>query len=161
MDHVEIVEVGPRDGLQNIPAFVPTETKVALIRSLIAAGFKRIAEYDPIIIRKGGIELVFRTYRFDANETKNYVFFCVWEDRRDPAEELRPPDEWNPASRVRAVLQRKRHLGQQVLEIAISGIENEKDARAAFERRIGEILQPDSILPAEITAPDSAATTAR
>ena len=119
------------------------------------------AEYDPIIIRKGGIELVFRTYRFDANETKNYVFFCVWEDRRDPAEELRPPDEWNPASRVRAVLQRKRHLGQQVLEIAISGIENEKDARAAFERRIGEILQPDSILPAEITAPDSAATTAR
>ena len=128
---------------------------------LVAAGFKRIAEYDPIIIRKGGIELVFRTYRFDAQERKNYVFFCVWEDRRDPAEELRPPDEWNPASRVRAVLQRKRHLGQQVLEIAISGIENESDARAAFERRITEILQPDSILPAEITAPDSAVTTAR
>ena len=42
MDKVEIVEVGPRDGLQNIPEFVPTDTKVALIKALIAAGFKRM-----------------------------------------------------------------------------------------------------------------------
>lgn len=42
MDRVEIVEVGPRDGLQNIPVFVPTETKVALIRALAAAGFGRM-----------------------------------------------------------------------------------------------------------------------
>jgi hydroxymethylglutaryl-CoA lyase len=42
MDRVEIVEVGPRDGLQNIPAFVPTDTKVELIRRLIAADFKRL-----------------------------------------------------------------------------------------------------------------------
>lgn len=42
MDKVEIVEVGPRDGLQNIPQFVPTETKVALIKALIAAGVKRM-----------------------------------------------------------------------------------------------------------------------
>ena len=42
MDQVEIVEVGPRDGVQNIPQFVPTETKVALIKALIAAGFKRM-----------------------------------------------------------------------------------------------------------------------
>jgi hydroxymethylglutaryl-CoA lyase len=42
MDRIEIVEVGPRDGLQNIPEFVPTETKVALIRALIASGCKRM-----------------------------------------------------------------------------------------------------------------------
>ena len=42
MDQVEIVEVGPRDGLQNIPVFVPTETKIALIRALAAAGFRRM-----------------------------------------------------------------------------------------------------------------------
>ena len=42
VDHVEIVEVGPRDGLQNIPIFVPTETKIALIRALAAAGFRRM-----------------------------------------------------------------------------------------------------------------------
>jgi hydroxymethylglutaryl-CoA lyase len=42
MEKVEIVEVGPRDGLQNISQFVPTDTKVVLIRSLIAAGVKRM-----------------------------------------------------------------------------------------------------------------------
>lgn len=42
MSKVEIVEVGPRDGLQNLPAFIPTETKVAFIRALLAAGFQRL-----------------------------------------------------------------------------------------------------------------------
>jgi hydroxymethylglutaryl-CoA lyase len=42
MDKVEIVEVGPRDGLQNIPQFVPTQTKIALIRALVCAGVKRM-----------------------------------------------------------------------------------------------------------------------
>ncbi|QIE54943.1 hydroxymethylglutaryl-CoA lyase [Pikeienuella piscinae] len=42
MPEVEIVEVGPRDGLQNIATFVPTETKVEFIRRLIDAGFKRM-----------------------------------------------------------------------------------------------------------------------
>lgn len=42
MDKVEIVEVGPRDGVQNIPQFVPTETKVALIKALMTAGVKRM-----------------------------------------------------------------------------------------------------------------------
>ncbi|WP_436972073.1 hydroxymethylglutaryl-CoA lyase [Paraburkholderia fungorum] len=35
---VRIVEVGPRDGLQNEPSFVPTATKVELIRRLMKAG---------------------------------------------------------------------------------------------------------------------------
>lgn len=39
---VEIVEVGPRDGLQNEPRFIPTAEKVALIDLLSQAGFRRI-----------------------------------------------------------------------------------------------------------------------
>lgn len=42
MSRVELVEVGPRDGLQNVSVFVPTATKIALIRRLVAAGFKRL-----------------------------------------------------------------------------------------------------------------------
>lgn len=41
-DAVEIVEVGPRDGLQNIDGFIATELKLKLIRLLLAAGFKRL-----------------------------------------------------------------------------------------------------------------------
>jgi hydroxymethylglutaryl-CoA lyase len=39
---VEIVEVGPRDGLQNEPRFIPTAQKVALVDLLSRAGFRRI-----------------------------------------------------------------------------------------------------------------------
>ena len=42
LTHIEIVEVGPRDGLQNEPGVVATQTKVELILRAIAAGIRRI-----------------------------------------------------------------------------------------------------------------------
>lgn len=39
---VEIVEVGARDGLQNEPEILSTQTKVALIERAVAAGIRRI-----------------------------------------------------------------------------------------------------------------------
>ncbi len=41
-EFVEIVEVGPRDGLQNEPAFIPTADKIALIDLLSQSGLRRI-----------------------------------------------------------------------------------------------------------------------
>lgn len=40
--HVDIVEVGPRDGWQNEGTPIPTTTKIAMINALIAAGVRRI-----------------------------------------------------------------------------------------------------------------------
>ncbi|MDR2163061.1 MAG: hydroxymethylglutaryl-CoA lyase [Clostridiales Family XIII bacterium] len=37
---IDIVEVGPRDGLQNLADFIPTEHKIRLIELLVAAGVK-------------------------------------------------------------------------------------------------------------------------
>jgi hydroxymethylglutaryl-CoA lyase len=42
MIDVNIVEVAPRDGFQAVRAFIPTETKIALIEELAACGFTRI-----------------------------------------------------------------------------------------------------------------------
>lgn len=39
---VQITEVGPRDGFQNLKDWIPTENKIAIIEQLAAAGFKRI-----------------------------------------------------------------------------------------------------------------------
>jgi hydroxymethylglutaryl-CoA lyase len=41
-DHVEIFEVGPRDGLQNEPTIIDTRQKITLIDLLSQAGFRRI-----------------------------------------------------------------------------------------------------------------------
>jgi hydroxymethylglutaryl-CoA lyase len=40
--HVNLVEVGPRDGFQSIASFIPTEIKIDLIQRLHAAGLGRI-----------------------------------------------------------------------------------------------------------------------
>src|ERR1700712_920775 len=40
--HVEIREVGPRDGFQNEPENIPTDDKIRLINALGRAGFTRI-----------------------------------------------------------------------------------------------------------------------
>jgi hydroxymethylglutaryl-CoA lyase len=42
LDAVQLVEVGPRDGLQMIDPFVPTSRKRALLRGLHSAGLRRI-----------------------------------------------------------------------------------------------------------------------
>ena len=41
-DRVELSEVAPRDGLQSIGAFVPTETKIAIVRAAYEAGIRRM-----------------------------------------------------------------------------------------------------------------------
>lgn len=41
-DTVQIVDVGPRDGLQSQPKLVDTDTKIALIERLIDAGVRRL-----------------------------------------------------------------------------------------------------------------------
>jgi hydroxymethylglutaryl-CoA lyase len=41
-DKLELVEVSPRDGLQNEPDIVSTENKLALIDHILAAGFRRL-----------------------------------------------------------------------------------------------------------------------
>lgn len=40
--HVQVVEVGPRDGFQSIQAYIPAETKLEVIRGIYSAGVKKI-----------------------------------------------------------------------------------------------------------------------
>lgn len=41
-DHVRIIEVGPRDGLQNEKTSIPAETKIELVRRLAKTGLRTI-----------------------------------------------------------------------------------------------------------------------
>ena len=53
------------------------------------------------------------------------------------------PGEWTFRNRIDNVLQRKRKLGQQVLEVGITGVADDAAARASFERRLPSLLRPD------------------
>ncbi len=39
---VNVVEIGPRDGFQNVKEYIPAETKLKIIDGLVAAGYKKI-----------------------------------------------------------------------------------------------------------------------
>lgn len=39
---VKVVEIGPRDGFQNVKEFIPTETKLKIIDGIIQAGYKKV-----------------------------------------------------------------------------------------------------------------------
>jgi hydroxymethylglutaryl-CoA lyase len=41
-ERIDVIEVGPRDGLQNLTDFVPTEDKIRLIERMLAAGMKHV-----------------------------------------------------------------------------------------------------------------------
>lgn len=41
-DRIKVVEVGPRDGLQNLKNWIPTEVKIKLIKDLVAAGINEM-----------------------------------------------------------------------------------------------------------------------
>lgn len=38
----KVVEIGPRDGFQNVKEFIPTEIKLQIIDGLVQSGFKKI-----------------------------------------------------------------------------------------------------------------------
>lgn len=39
---IKVVEIGPRDGFQNVKDFIPTETKLKIIDGLVQAGYQKI-----------------------------------------------------------------------------------------------------------------------
>ncbi len=71
--HVKIFEVGPRDGLQNEPQPVDTETKVQLIEQLAAAGVQHIESGSFVspkwVPQMAGSEAVFGTLKPQAGVT--------------------------------------------------------------------------------------------
>ena len=46
---IEIVEVGPRDGLQSEPEVIPTDVKVELIGRLVDAGVRRVEPIGSLV----------------------------------------------------------------------------------------------------------------
>ncbi|MDF1645860.1 MAG: hydroxymethylglutaryl-CoA lyase [Legionellaceae bacterium] len=75
--HVTLIEVGPRDGLQNEPNFVPSEKKVALINQLSQTGLKHI-EVTSFVSAKAIPQLADNLEVFEAiNKPKDIHFSAL------------------------------------------------------------------------------------
>jgi exosortase len=97
-----------------------------------------------------GLELPFRTYTFERAGVVLYVFHCLWEDG---AAKQNGFGTSKYLDRLETVLEGKRCLGQQTLEIIVSGYASMDEAEAAFRQRLPNLIQlgaaPDVIASQE------------
>jgi exosortase len=78
----------------------------------------------------------------DHDGRRVYVFFCLWQDHLKPGEELRIRDHWDDRLvGLESVLLGERNLGQQTLEIVISGYATSQEAEGALRRQMENLIR--------------------
>jgi len=110
---------------------------------LTGAGNELKADLGTTLIPAAGFELPFRAYVFNDSQQTLYVFFCLWEDE---AEKQLGFGRSKYADRLRSVLRGRRGLGQQTLEIVVSGCKNISDAEHAVRDRLPGLIQAETKL---------------
>jgi exosortase len=107
-----------------------------------AAGAQLVDTYGTVTANANGLALPFKYQTFQAGDHLLHVFFCLWSDRvsvqTDPAYADHP---WQ--GRFRAVLAGERNLGQQVLEVVVTGPESSDAAIALFQKQVPQIVHRD------------------
>ena len=98
---------------------------------LPAVGWTQVADTGVKNYPAGdSLALPFRHFEFrhgtreDSMQQVAHAFYCLWEDRAPAAlnrESLmaNPPSAWTRSERITAVLEGRRHLGQQVMELVV------------------------------------------
>ena len=103
-----------------------------------------------------GLTIPFRHFEFESevNGRKRYAhaFYCVWEDRvrkgggaeAGKAGMTAAPSAWTRSERMQAVIQGRRHLGQQVMEYLLVELRDTSAAQAeeTFAARVPELISP-------------------
>jgi exosortase len=110
-------------------------------KCLPAVGYKLRGERN-ITIKAKDLSIPFRAMDFDYNNQRVCVFYCLWEDRFKSGEQLRIRDLWDDRIvGLESALLGERNLGQQTLEIVISGYTDSQEAEDALRRQMENFIQ--------------------
>lgn len=129
---------------------------------LPAIGWKQVADDGvrqyPTGNRGGDLYLPFRHFEFRVGTKEQppqqaaHAFYCLWEDRTPGTAAASPsrlqpgmttfPSSWTRGERVRTVLEGRRHLGQQVMEVVLAthGLIDLKEAQADFAALLSKLI---------------------
>jgi len=117
---------------------------------LPAAGFREVSNLPIEYFAAGPLKLAFQRYIYEANRQLMYVFFCFWQDGDETPQGMRMRKGLRMLSipeRLHLAWQGRRRLGQQTLEIAISGCESFQKAEQEVRNRLPELVQLESAQP--------------
>ncbi len=105
---------------------------------LPSRGYKVKTDLGLLFVLAQGLQLPFRGYVFDDGGHVLYVFFCLWEDGADKQTGL---GKSKYLDRLDSVLGGKRRLGQQTLELVLSGYGTMEEAEQALRQRLPSLVQ--------------------
>jgi exosortase len=105
---------------------------------LPSRGYKVKSDLGILLLPAHGLELPFRAYVFEEEGRVLYVFFCLWEDGAEKQSGL---GRSKYLDRLDSVLAGKRRLGQQTLEIVVSGYPDMAEAERALRQRLPSLVQ--------------------
>jgi len=105
---------------------------------LTAAGHELEVIPEMKIMTLPGIRLPFRVYSFRSERGPVFVFYCLWEDRRQSLEF--GTESLTYDSRLVAVREGRRNLGQRSLEVAVWGLADLPQAEAAMQGQLERLI---------------------
>jgi exosortase len=108
---------------------------------LPAAGLREVSEMGIQYFEVGTLKLPFRRYVYELEGRLLYVFFCQWEDGAENQDGLEASRQ---ADRLRSVLAGRRILGQQTLEIILTGCDSLQKAEAELRMGLPELILPET-----------------
>lgn len=104
---------------------------------LPSSGYKLKNDSRILFLPAQGLEIPFRASTFDEAGRVLYVFFCLWEDG---AEKQAGLGKSKYLDRLESVLAGRRRLGQQTLEIIVSGYASMAEAEQAVRQRLPSLI---------------------
>ncbi len=110
------------------------------VACLPASGLTLVSEDGWRKVAADGLELPFHGYVFDNHGEPWHVYFCLWEDRFSVQNGPERGGDFGRWSRLKAVLDGRRHLGQEVLEIAILGAHDPATAMAQMRAELPKMI---------------------
>ena len=106
-----------------------------------AAGENLVKDYGRTTVNANGVDLSFTCQSFQNGPDLMYVFYCLWSDRVSRHETLIEDNSWK--SRLQAVLTGQRNLGQQVLEVDVTGPQSSDTALSLFRSEMDRLVHPE------------------
>jgi exosortase len=127
----------------------PGRAALQLVRShspeicLPAVGRNFRREQPVLTVQAGSVSLDFRVYEFEEAGRPLFVFVSIQDDKRGDSNPKAGPDQWSARGRLLAAWRCERNLGQRLLEIAVTGLDDYGRATEAAARTVNEIVRLD------------------
>lgn len=87
-----------------------------------------------------GLPISLRSFVFKEGNGRLFVYHGIWQTRSERGLEHGPLDSFKQKAAVQSVLWRERNIGQQVIEVAVSGYRDGAQADAAVAKMLPQIF---------------------